>query len=77
MFMLSANPLSAGCMKIFLPDKSTRDVHSGPVTADSLLRELGFDPLGVIVVRNGTLISEDALVGNDDEVRIIRIAHGG
>jgi len=64
-------------MKIILPDKSTREAGPGPVTVDALLRDLGFDPIGVIVARNGTLVTEDAIVENTDEVRIIQIAHGG
>ncbi len=49
----------------------------GTMTVEELLRDLGFDPFDVIVSRNGTLVTEDAVVGNDDEIRIIRIAHGG
>ena len=64
-------------MKIFLPDKSCCDAGPGPVTVEALLRDLGIDPIGVIVARNGTLVTEDAIVENSDEVRIIRIAHGG
>ncbi|MDD1686464.1 MoaD/ThiS family protein [Methanoregula sp.] len=64
-------------MKIFLPDKSCREADAGSVTVEALLRDLGIDPIGVIVARNGTLVTEDALVENSDEVRIIRIAHGG
>ena len=50
---------------------------AGPVTVEALLSNLGFDPIEVIVSRNGTLVTEDTIVGNDDEIRIIRIAHGG
>ena len=64
-------------MKIILPDKSCREAGPGPLTVDALLSDLGFDPIEVIVARNGTLVTEDAVVENDDEVRIIRIAHGG
>jgi len=64
-------------MKIILPDKSVRMLESGPLPVESLLRDLGFDPVEVMVVRNGTLVTEDALAGNDDEIRIFRIAHGG
>jgi sulfur carrier protein len=64
-------------MKIILPDKSIRTAESDPVTVESLLMDLGFDPIAVIVARNGTVVSEDAVVGDDDEVRIIQIAHGG
>jgi sulfur carrier protein ThiS len=64
-------------MKLILPDRSTRDIDHAPAIVDELLRELGFYPIGVMVSRNGTLVSEDALVENDDEIRIVRIAHGG
>jgi len=64
-------------MKIILPDKSSRETGPGMVIVDDLLRDLGFDPIEVIVSRNGTLVTEDAVVGNNDEIRIIRIAHGG
>ena len=64
-------------MKLILPDKTTREQAGDPVTVDALLRSLGFDPIEVIVSRNGTLVTEDAVVQDDDEVRIIRIAHGG
>jgi sulfur carrier protein len=64
-------------MKIILPDRSCREMRPGTMTVEELLRDLGFDPFDVIVSRNGTLVTEDAVVGNDDEIRIIRIAHGG
>lgn len=64
-------------MNIILPDRSTREMGAGPVTVEALLSDLGFDPIEVIVSRNGTLVTEDAVVANDDEIRIIRIAHGG
>ena len=64
-------------MKIILPDKSVREYSQGTIAAGDLVRELGFDPIEVLVARNGTLVVEDALLENDDEVRIIRIAHGG
>ena len=64
-------------MKILLPDKTPRETAAGPMTVRALLLELGLDPIGVIVARNGTLVPEDALLDDSDEVRIIRIAHGG
>ncbi len=75
--MHPARPVPHQPMKILLPDRSCRDAGPYPVTVDELLRDLGFDPIEVIVSRNGTLVTEDAVVGNNDEVRIIRIAHGG
>lgn len=64
-------------MRIVLPDQSIRNVVQGPVSVESLLHSLGINPHDVIVSRNGTIVPEGASVGADDEIRIIRIAHGG
>ena len=52
-------------------------MEQGPGTVAALLQEMGINPLEVMVARNGTLVPEQAAIGGDDEIRIIRIAHGG
>jgi len=47
------------------------------MTAGELLVDLGINAVEVLVSRNGTLVVEDAIVENEDEVRIFRITHGG
>ncbi len=64
-------------MKLTLPDRKERVIATRPVRLDQLLLAEGINPLEVIASRNGVLISEDTVVGNDDEIRIIRIVHGG
>jgi len=64
-------------MRVILPDQGIRVMEQGPGTVAALLRELGINPLEVMVARNGTLVPEQAAIGRDDEIRIIRIAHGG
>ena len=64
-------------MKVILPDQDVRVIEQGPVTIGELLHEIGINPLEVIVSRNGKLVPEQAIVGGNDEIRIIRIAHGG
>jgi sulfur carrier protein len=64
-------------MKIILPDQKIRDFDQGPASVEQILSDLGIDSLEVIVSRNGTLVPEDTVVGADDEIRIIRISHGG
>jgi sulfur carrier protein len=64
-------------MQVILPDRSTRTLPGNMRTIESLLSELGIRPEGVIVARNGVLVPEDAVAGGDDQVRIIRVAHGG
>jgi len=64
-------------MKLILPDKDERILEHSPAPVEQILLEQGVNPLGVIVSRNGKLIPEDTVVEADDEIRIIRIAHGG
>jgi sulfur carrier protein ThiS len=64
-------------MKLILPDQKTIEIDRVPAPVEQVLLELGINPLEVIVTRNGKMISEDTVVQADDEIRIIRIAHGG
>jgi sulfur carrier protein len=64
-------------MKLILPDRTERVIAGENISLDAILRNEGINPLEVIVSRNGILIPEDTLVGGDDEIRLIRIAHGG
>jgi sulfur carrier protein len=64
-------------MKLILPDRTERVITGRPVPLDRILLAEGINPHEVIVSRNGTLIPEDTIVGDDDEIRLIRIAHGG
>jgi sulfur carrier protein len=64
-------------MKIIFPDRTCRETSAAAMTVEALLRDLGINPLEVLISRNGTLVTEDAMVDDNDEIRIIRIAHGG
>ena len=64
-------------MKIILPDLTTETIVGEPLCISRILDRLRFIPSEVIVSRNGKLVPEDAVAGDDDEIRIIKIAHGG
>ena len=64
-------------MKLILPDRSTLMIDPAPATVEAILQREGINPLEVLVSRNGKLIPEDTLVSGDDEIRIVRISHGG
>ena len=64
-------------MKIILPNTTINIMPEDPVCITSILDMLNINPSEVIVSRNGKLVPEDTLIGGDDEIRIIRIAHGG
>ncbi len=77
MFMHPGFLYSFDDMKIILPDQSIRVMEHSPGTVAALLNELGINPLEVMVSRNGTLVPEQAAINGDDEIWVIRIAHGG
>jgi sulfur carrier protein len=64
-------------MNVQLPDGSIRKIQRDPCTIEEILNGLNINPLEVIVSVNGRVAPEDTVVGNDDTLRIIRIAHGG
>ncbi len=64
-------------MKLILPDQKRITIERVPAPVEEVLLDMGINPLEVIVARNGKMISEDTVVQEDDEIRIIRISHGG
>jgi sulfur carrier protein ThiS len=64
-------------MKLILPDHEIVIIDHLPAPVEQVLLDHGINPLEVIVTRNSKIISEDTVVQADDEIQIIRIAHGG
>lgn len=64
-------------MRVILPDGETRAMSSGGPLIRDLLEELGINPLEVLVARNGRIVPEEDLAGEEDEIRVIRVVHGG
>ena len=64
-------------MKLILSDQEVRIFEHSPAPVEQILLEQGINPLEVLVSRNGKMLSEDTIIHPNDEVRIIRIAHGG
>ena len=64
-------------MNLILPDRSSRVIDPAPATVETILQREGINPIEVMVSRDGKLVTEDTVVSGDDELRIIRISHGG
>jgi sulfur carrier protein ThiS len=64
-------------MKLILPDRSSRILDPNPATVEAILQKEGINPLEVMVSRDGKLVTEDTVASGDDELRIVRISHGG
>ena len=64
-------------MRVQLPDGTVRTLAVAGMPVDDVLALLGVNPVDVIVTRNGALVPEDLIAGGDDELRLVRISHGG
>lgn len=64
-------------MRVILPDKSCKELHIEEGVIEDILENLNINPVEVIVARNGKVVSELDRIADEDEMRIIRIVHGG
>lgn len=64
-------------MKIHLQDGTAVTYDGGGARVSEVLLSVGMNPVEVIVSREGKVIPEDTILGADDEIRIIRVSHGG
>ena len=64
-------------MQIQLQDGTVRTFQDSDATVSQVLLSLGVNPAGVIVSRDGKVIPEDTVLGEDDMIRVIRVSHGG
>ena len=64
-------------MKIIMPDGRRQKLRILGATVEDVLRDLGVNPVEVIISKNGKVVSELEPIGQDDEMKIIRIVHGG
>ncbi len=47
------------------------------IKADELLKKLKVNPSTVLVVKNGSLVTESAILKDSDKVRILNVVSGG
>ncbi len=62
-------------MRIVYRDKEWE--LKGGLTARAAIEKVGLDPQGVLVVRNSRLVTDDTLLEEDDQVRLIAVISGG
>jgi len=60
-----------------MPDGSRREMKLDGVRIEDILRDLGINPVEVIVAKNGKIVSEEEQANYADELKIVRIVHGG
>ena len=64
-------------MKINMPDGSKIELAGKSGRIEDILIELEINSEEVIVAKNGRIVAEDETAGGSDELKIVRIVHGG
>ncbi|WP_319538865.1 thiamine S protein [uncultured Methanospirillum sp.] len=64
-------------MKLIFPDGHDAEVASEGRTIETIILDLGLNPLELLVSRDGEIIPEDTIGNESDTIRLIRISHGG
>ncbi len=64
-------------MKITLQDGITKELPIETMPIEDILKQLDINPVEVIVAKNGKIVSELEMAQAEDELRIVRIVHGG
>lgn len=78
MFKKPSRKILICIMNLILPDRTLRVIElASPVPVGDLLEREGINPLEVLVTQNGKLVTDDTPASQDDEIRLIRISHGG
>ena len=63
-------------MKVFIErTREEKDIKASSVT--SLLSGLGFNVDEFLVIKNGSLVTEDELLSDSDEIKILSVISGG
>ena len=63
-------------MRVFI-ERTKEEVEHSPCSVRELLSSLGIVADEVLVMRNGSLVTLDALLGDDDEVKVLSVISGG
>lgn len=64
-------------MKVRLANGETREISRDKATIESVMQDLGISSQDYVAVCNGKVVPEDDLLSDGDELKLIRIAHGG
>jgi len=64
-------------MIIALPDGSRKEMAVENARIQDLLLDLGINPVEVIVAKNGRIVPEEETAGCGDELKVVRVVHGG
>ncbi len=65
----------AGDMHITFRDQKWE--MKGGITARDAVKKVGLDPEGVLITVNGKLVTDDVILKQNDEVKLVAVVSGG
>ncbi|MDD4878393.1 MAG: MoaD/ThiS family protein [Candidatus Nanoarchaeia archaeon] len=63
-------------MKVYI-EKTGKTANAKAPSVAALLKKLNINPVTVLVVKNGALVTEDAKLAENDTVKILSVVSGG
>ena len=64
-------------LKIIFSEGQTKNLNIKNISVKELLEDLKIEPLEVIVKKGNLVLQEDETIQNNDEIKIIKVIHGG
>jgi len=64
-------------MKVNIKDEPTKELEIHSSSVKEVLKELEINSLEVVVKKDDTIIHEDQLLTNEDEITVIKVVFGG
>jgi len=64
-------------MRINIKDQETKELEINSSSVKEVLKELEINSLEVVVKKDDTIIHEDQLLTNEDEITVIKVVFGG
>ena len=64
-------------MKINIKDGKTKKLEIKSSSVKEVLKELEINPLEVVVKKDDTIIHDDSILTNEDEITVIKVVFGG
>ena len=64
-------------LKIIFSEGQTENLNIENVSVKELLEDLEIEHLEVIVKKGSLVLQEDETIQNNDEIKIIKVIHGG
>ncbi|MFA5887633.1 MAG: MoaD/ThiS family protein [Candidatus Nanoarchaeia archaeon] len=63
-------------MKVYI-EQTGKTANAKAPSVGALLKKLNINPVTVLVVKNGTLVTEDSKLSDKDKIKILSVVSGG